>query len=278
MKTRLIVVTCLFLALSGMGLAVLPETLPGFIYYETTTYPGFPRFQATDNSAAVFRADGTYSQIYFRHNDGGFASVGPIRLGQPGSGTYSYRKISDSSAELNFDGRPGVVEFFPGSTTSGNLFDPTKSRTDLNIPSRQFRLVPLSALSPLVNCSNRSVVRTGGTVYTGFVVNGPDVRVVLVRAVGPGLAPFGVSGYLRDPALRLREPNGLVRSTNDNWSDENATSIQRTSAAVGAFALPGGSLDAAIIIPLTAGAYIAEASSPDPADSGSVLIEVYLLP
>ena len=279
MKIRLFAATYLLVVLSSACRAVLPDTLPGFIYYDSTLYPGFPRYRPSDESAVVFAPDGTYSQIYFRHTDTTFTSVGPTRLGQPGSGTYSYRRISDSSAELNFDGRPGVLEFFPGSTTSGNLFDPTKSRMDLNIPSRQFRLVSLSALSPLVNCSNRSVVRPGGTAYTGFVVTGPDVRAVLIRAVGPGLAQFGVSGYLRYPFLALRPGyGGVPLATNANWSAENSTSIQRTAAAVGAFVLPSASLDAAMIVLLTQGSYIAEVSSTDPTDSGQVLIEVYMLP
>jgi hypothetical protein len=46
----------------------------------------------------------------------------------------------------------------------------------------------------------------------------------------------------------------------------------------GAFALPELSKDSATIVALNAGAYIAEVTSTDFADSGEVLVEVYMLP
>ena len=49
-------------------------------------------------------------------------------------------------------------------------------------------------------------------------------------------------------------------------------------ASVGAFPLPEGSKDAAVIIRLQPGSYVAQASAVDPTESGQVLIEVYILP
>ena len=51
-----------------------------------------------------------------------------------------------------------------------------------------------------------------------------------------------------------------------------------SSAAVGAFPLSAGSKDAVVILSLPAGAYVAQVTSPDAADSGQALIEVYILP
>jgi hypothetical protein len=65
---------------------------------------------------------------------------------------------------------------------------------------------------------------------------------------------------------------------NDNWSSETEEGIKRTSAAVGAFPLPKGSKDAAIITRLRPGSYVVKASAVDPTESGQVLIEVYMLP
>jgi hypothetical protein len=68
------------------------------------------------------------------------------------------------------------------------------------------------------------------------------------------------------------------------WTDNVGTSvdgsvaIRRTSAMTGAFALPELSKDSATIVALNAGAYIAEVTSTDFADSGEVLVEVYMLP
>jgi hypothetical protein len=40
---------------------------------------------------------------------------------------------------------------------------------------------------------------------------------VVVRAVGPSLANFGIGGALQDPTLDLVNSNGVVIGTNDNW-------------------------------------------------------------
>lgn len=256
-----------------------PDKLDGFIYYEYGTYSfpmPRPRFE---ESASVFASDGTFSQIYFRRNPGASLDLNsPLQT--PGSGSFSYKKIDDKTAALAFANsafsHSGIMQFDSSSGETGVLFDPARDPNiiDLSSPARRsFRLVSLSALSPLVNSSNRSFVRSGSASFAGFVISGTTNRVVVVRAIGPGLAQFGITDFLKDPELRV---NGIVR--NDNWSSEDATSIRRTSAAVGAFALPEGSKDAVAILNLAPGAYVAQASSSDPADSGQVLLEVYMLP
>jgi hypothetical protein len=100
-----------------------------------------------------------------------------------------------------------------------------------------------------------------------------------VRAVGPGLAAFGVTGALRDPKLsipNLRPPLNRV----DNWAAGGAAlALRRVEALVGAFPLEADSADAAIILPeLAPGAYTIHTESAQPGEAGEVLIEVYLLP
>ncbi|OYV02568.1 MAG: hypothetical protein CFE26_21965, partial [Verrucomicrobiales bacterium VVV1] len=72
--------------------------------------------------------------------------------------------------------------------------------------------------------------------------------------------------------------NNTVPGTNNDWSDESAEAITRTAAAVGAFPLPAASKDAALILSLEPGAYVAQVTSPEVGDSGQALIEVYMLP
>ena len=128
----------------------------------------------------------------------------------------------------------------------------------------------------LINLSNRGVVGTGTNILiTGFVVGGPTARTVLVRASGPALAPFVVSGFLPDPELRLYAGTSLLR-TNQGWG--GSPQIVETASSVGAFAWASpGSADAALLLTLPPGAYTAEVSGAT-GDTGVALVEVYEVP
>ncbi len=137
-----------------------------------------------------------------------------------------------------------------------------------------------AATPRLINVSARARVGTGdGVLIAGFVVEGTASRTVLIRAVGPTLATYGVGGVLVDPQLELTQAiNGATVgvATNDNWAgDAQITSVSTT---VGAFALSGAaSKDAAILVTLPPGIYSAKASGVGNT-TGVALIEVYEVP
>ena len=63
----------------------------------------------------------------------------------------------------------------------------------------------------LVNVSARNFVGTGDNLMiAGFVVDGPVAKTLLIRAVGPTLAGFGVGGTLADPKLEIFRNGRLV--------------------------------------------------------------------
>ena len=97
----------------------------------------------------------------------------------------------------------------------------------------------------LGNISTRGRVGTGDDVLiAGFVITGTTPRPVLVRALGPALGGFGVSGTLADPRLRLFR-GATVVAESDNWGAEtNASAVVAASAKVGAFELSPSSGDA----------------------------------
>jgi hypothetical protein len=69
----------------------------------------------------------------------------------------------------------------------------------------------------LSNISSRGMVQTGNDVMIGrFSVQGSTTENVLVRALGPTLTGFGVSGALANPTLELRDANGNLVDSNDN--------------------------------------------------------------
>ena len=74
-----------------------------------------------------------------------------------------------------------------------------------------------------LNLSTRGLVGTGDNVLIGgFIVTGTDPKTVVLRALGPSLSGFGLSGVLADPVLSVYNSSHTLIATNDDWqSDPN---------------------------------------------------------
>ncbi len=136
----------------------------------------------------------------------------------------------------------------------------------------------LSAAVPgqkLLNISTRATAGANeNTLIAGFVVPPGTPKRVLIRGVGPGLAPFGVTGTLPQPTLTLlNAEGGSVAQVTGLGNDPAAIAL--ASAQVGAFGLVSG--DSAMIATLAAGSYTAQVIGAGGA-TGVALIEVYELP
>ena len=82
------------------------------------------------------------------------------------------------------------------------------------------------------NISTRGEVGTGDDVMIGgFIIGGTTPAKVMVRAIGPSLAAFGVTGVLPDPVLELHDKDGSLIYQNDNWRAEQAQQIIDTTLA-----------------------------------------------
>jgi hypothetical protein len=128
----------------------------------------------------------------------------------------------------------------------------------------------------LINVSARVHVSAGeGTLIAGFVIAGNAPKTVLIRGIGPTLATFAVTGALADPTIAVMTANTPIAS-NDNWENGTSTAAQiaAASARVGAFALPAGSRDAALLITLQPGAYTVLVTGVGDT-AGVALIEIY---
>jgi hypothetical protein len=140
--------------------------------------------------------------------------------------------------------------------------------------------------SRFVNLSARSEVGTGAqNLIAGFVIGGSGTETVLVRADGPALAAFGVSGVLAVPQLTLYDSGGDAIATDTGWGNatvRGTSSVQSsvslataaTFSEVGAFALPANSADCAFVATLPAGAYTANVSGVN-STTGVALVEIY---
>ena len=72
----------------------------------------------------------------------------------------------------------------------------------------------------LINISTRAFVGTGANIMiAGFVVQGTQPAQVLVRAVGPTLASFSVTGFLPNPVLTVFDSTNTAIATNTGWGN-----------------------------------------------------------
>jgi hypothetical protein len=90
-----------------------------------------------------------------------------------------------------------------------------------------------------------------------------------VRAIGPSLTNVGVNNAMFDPTLELRDGNGVLLCSNDNWQDQQRADIEATEIP------PAMDSEAAIVADLPPGLYTAIVASKG--SSGVGLIETYNL-
>ena len=127
----------------------------------------------------------------------------------------------------------------------------------------------------LVNVSVRRNIPEGSSLVAGFYIDGTTARTVLIRAIGPGLAVFGVPETMPDPGLKLLGANSMVIASNDNWG--GTTQLAAAGAGVGAFAVANpSSNDAMLLITLPPGKYTTEVTGKGA--GGAALVEVYEVP
>ena len=164
-----------------------------------------------------------------------------------------------------------TVTFVTGETVTGHL---TISHGllvgdfTLNGVVFQFRAPQESSENHLANISTRGFVNTGqGQLIGGFIIRGGP-KMVLIRALGPSLAQFGVNPVLADPQLKVFQNTTLLRQ-NDNWQTAtNANEVTATTLA------PTNVKESAILIRLEPGNYTTVV---DGADNGTgiALVEVF---
>lgn len=132
---------------------------------------------------------------------------------------------------------------------------------------------PLSLPSGTRNFSAKGRVGQGSeALIAGFLVEGPSTRQMLVRAVGPGLAGFGLANALTDPQLQVFTGSTLI-AANDNWT--GGTTLVEATQAAGAFALANGSRDAAALVGFADGVHSAVVTSAGGTTPGIALLELY---
>jgi hypothetical protein len=105
-------------------------------------------------------------------------------------------------------------------------------------------------------------------IIGGFIVGGMDPTQVIVRALGPSLAAFGVDSPLSDPYLELHDGNGTLLFSNDNWHSTQEQEIINTTIP------PTNNKESAIVATLSPGNYTAIVRDAN-FSTGVALVEVY---
>ena len=129
-----------------------------------------------------------------------------------------------------------------------------------------------SADSTLANISTRGVVGLGdAALIGGFILHGSGASDVVLRALGPSLSNSGVINSLADPVLELRNQDGELTASNDDWQSADTAEIEAAGLA------PSNPAESAIAASLPPGSYTAVIHGKGSA-VGIALFEAYRLP
>ena len=220
-------------------------------------------FVVTSVPASSFTVIYTAGQS-FRLSPSG-APVGTVQ-------TFAWQKTSPTTATLTETlGTQTTTTAITFTSASTATFRTTSSAT-IGADTGTVTFGSFAQPAPLLNISTRAVLAAGQVLNPGFVVGGLISRRVLVRAVGPTLGTaFGVQGSMADPSLIVFRGATQI-ADNNNWG--GAADLAVVFAAVGAFALPVASLDAAVLLTLAPGNYTAQVRG---TAAGDVLVEVYFV-
>jgi plastocyanin len=132
--------------------------------------------------------------------------------------------------------------------------------------------------SILGNISTRSFVQTDDNVMIGgFIVQGSQSKMVIIRAIGPELTQFGVPNVLANPTLELHNGAGTLIASNDNWQTTIIGGIithDQVQEILNSGLAPTDPRESAIIANLPAGNYTAIVRGVSNT-TGVALVEVY---
>jgi len=209
-----------------------------------------------------------------------YASVGgsaTFTVTASGSGSLTYQWYFNGSAITGATGPSYTVTNAQASNSGAYTVKITNTNGSVTSSAGNLFVNTGSSAARLINISTRALVGTGGNiVIPGFVIGGSGTETLLIRADGPSLTAFGVSGALAQPSLTLTaQSTGATLATNTGWgTNSNPAQIASIAAQVGAFAFASGSADCAVLVNLQPGAYTVQVSGVG-GTTGVALAEIY---
>jgi len=197
-----------------------------------------------------------------------------LRLEATGTAPLSYQWYHGSTAITG--ATEPILALYACSLSDAGSYHAVVTNAAGSVPSANATLtvsthtVVAGTEDRLSNISTRSVVGVDErNMVAGFVIEGPASKRILIRASGPALADFGLSGVLQDPILELFSGQTRI-NINDDWDSALMAEFSR----LGAFGWKAGSRDAALLLTLAPGSYTAQVSGKS-RGTGIGMIEVY---
>ncbi len=129
-----------------------------------------------------------------------------------------------------------------------------------------------NSTSSLVNMNARAQVLTvDNPVVAGLRIAASCNSRFVLRALGPTLTNYGVSGTLSNPVLSIYDSNGTLLRSCDNWH-----TVPESAELLSTGYAPANSREPAMIVQLTAGTYTAVVQGKN-GGSGTAQLEAYQL-
>jgi hypothetical protein len=192
------------------------------------------------------------------HFDVGAVGTGPLHYTWYHDGTELQNEVQRELAIR------GVTVFDAG------FYSVVVSSSEGIASAQPFELVVRGA--KVANISTRMTVGTADQVLIGgFIVTGGPAssKRVVVRALGPSLSLFGLSGALSDPILKVYDAAHNELGSNDNWGSSPAA-----GEITGLQLEPADPLESIVMLNLAPGNYTAIVGGSD-GGTGVGLIEIY---
>jgi hypothetical protein len=179
-----------------------------------------------------------------------------------GNGTVTYT----IAANFNTTQRTGTLTIAAQTftvTQAAAAATPTPTPTPTATPKSTPTPTPSPKPGLVGNVSTRLPVGTGDNVLIeGFIVQGPvgSTKKIIVRAIGPSLAAFGITDALANPTLEIHDANNATVARNNDWKKTQLGGLITSdqSAAISASQVaPSNDLESAVIVSLAPGSYTA---------------------
>jgi len=196
---------------------------------------------------------------------------------------------SNQSLVIAADSATGAFPFVSGFLDAATVATLTSGGYSIQVSgtgagtalAELYDTTPIAAYSltvpRLVNASCNTTLSAGGSLTAGFTVGGTTSKTVLIRASGPTLAGFGLTGTMADPQIVVQAAGAAtVLASNAGWGGDP----QIAAAASSVLAFPfvsASSTDSAVLITLAPGGYTAVASSAS-GGGGTTVVEIYEIP
>jgi hypothetical protein len=202
-----------------------------------------------------------------------------LRISAPDLGPLQWQKSGQPIA-----GATSATLILPAVTSSdAGTYYAVYTSQEMAGRGTQSLILGVGPVPRLLNLSTRAQIGSGEkTFIAGFVVANPNGKKIIIRAIGPSLAQFGITAPLAQPAIAIFDKDGKPYSNGYVYplyvgAPTYETDLADSLARAGAFPLSAGTKDVVNMQAYLPGSYTVHVTSVD-GGTGTVLLEIYEVP